>query len=266
MKMFHVTVMCQAVYNSGIEVPDDYSFEEALSYAREHIKDVPLGSLEWVPDSDVLDEENCGFNDDTSNDAQESKSYVPVTVIRNRECEREQWADTLYLELRPGELVHDSSEAGQLLRSRIQKYLTTTEGWNSNRQSCRDYNWGDFFMDMPLQRFGIVGSEDAYRAGDHANVKLLPCETIRVNQDEMLAPDQVQAILYLYDASGGLLAAPYGVFVNFQSGEITIPPEIETPALESAFSRYTRGEIRIPLGLEPDGSDTVLPIEGMELR
>ena len=64
MKMFHVTVMCQAVYKSGIEVPDDYSFEETLTYAREHIKDVPLGSLEWVPDSDVIDEGNCGFNDD----------------------------------------------------------------------------------------------------------------------------------------------------------------------------------------------------------
>ena len=266
MKMFHVTVFCQAVYNSGIEVPDDYSVEEALAYARENIKEIPLGSLEWVPDSDALDDDNCGFDDDASEDTQESKSYVPITVIRNRECEREQWADTLYLELRSGESVLDGSEAERLLRSRIQKYLTTKEGWNSNRQSCRDYNWGDFFMDMPLSQFGIVGSEDVYSAGDHANVKLLPYETISVNQDELLAPDQVQAILYLYDASGGLLAAPYGVLVNFQSGEITIPPEIETPALESAFSRYARGEIRIPLGLEPDGTDTVLPIEGMELK
>lgn len=60
-KTLNVSILCQAHYNSSIEVPDELSREEALDYAREHLEDIPLGILEYVTDSDQLDEGNCDF-------------------------------------------------------------------------------------------------------------------------------------------------------------------------------------------------------------
>jgi hypothetical protein len=65
MKILNVTVMCQAYYNSYIEVPDGMTFDEAIEYAKEHIEDIPINSpLEYVPCSDELDVENCDFEED----------------------------------------------------------------------------------------------------------------------------------------------------------------------------------------------------------
>ena len=36
MKRLNVTVTCMAVYNSGIDVPDEMILEEAIEYAKEH--------------------------------------------------------------------------------------------------------------------------------------------------------------------------------------------------------------------------------------
>lgn len=61
MKRLNVTVQCMAVYCSGIDVPDEFTFEEAIEYAKQHIDQIPCGRLEYIPDSDILDEENCDF-------------------------------------------------------------------------------------------------------------------------------------------------------------------------------------------------------------
>lgn len=61
MKRLNVTVQCMAIYNSSIEVPDDMTLEEATEYAKEHIDEIPLGVLKYVPYSDELDEDNCDF-------------------------------------------------------------------------------------------------------------------------------------------------------------------------------------------------------------
>ena len=63
MKKLEVTIQCMAVYNSSIDVPDDMSLEDAIEYARDCIEDIPLGELEYVPDSDELDEEGCCFSE-----------------------------------------------------------------------------------------------------------------------------------------------------------------------------------------------------------
>ena len=62
-RKLNVTVQCLAVYNSSIEVPADMSEEEAIEYANEHLDEIPLETLEYVSDSDELDEENCSFDD-----------------------------------------------------------------------------------------------------------------------------------------------------------------------------------------------------------
>lgn len=64
MKKLNVSVICMAVYNSSIEVPDDMTLEEAIEYAREHIDDIPLGEVEWIPGGDELDEYNCDFDEE----------------------------------------------------------------------------------------------------------------------------------------------------------------------------------------------------------
>jgi len=60
-KTLNVSILCQAYYNSSIEVPDSLTLEEAIEYAKDHLPDIPRGHLEYVVDSDQLDEENCDF-------------------------------------------------------------------------------------------------------------------------------------------------------------------------------------------------------------
>lgn len=60
-KTLNITAQCLAVYNSSIEVPFDMSLEEAVQYAKDHIDEIPIGELEYISDSDQIDEENCCF-------------------------------------------------------------------------------------------------------------------------------------------------------------------------------------------------------------
>lgn len=39
------------------------TFEEAIAYAKTHLQDAPLTVLEYVKGSDILDEDNCSFDD-----------------------------------------------------------------------------------------------------------------------------------------------------------------------------------------------------------
>ena len=65
MKRFYVSVQCMAYYNSHIDVPDDWTDAQAIQYANEHLEDIEIMSpVEYISDSDVLDEENCYFGDD----------------------------------------------------------------------------------------------------------------------------------------------------------------------------------------------------------
>ena len=60
-KTINITAQCLAVYNSSIEVPFDMSLEEAVQYAKDHIDEISIGELEYISDSDQIDEENCCF-------------------------------------------------------------------------------------------------------------------------------------------------------------------------------------------------------------
>lgn len=64
-KYFNVLIACQAYYSSKIELPRDFSgsYEEAIVYANEHLDEAPLGDLEYISESDVLDKNNCSFDD-----------------------------------------------------------------------------------------------------------------------------------------------------------------------------------------------------------
>lgn len=60
-KTLNITAQCLAVYNNSIEVPFDMSLEEAVQYAKDHIDEISIGELEYISDSDQIDEENCCF-------------------------------------------------------------------------------------------------------------------------------------------------------------------------------------------------------------
>lgn len=63
MRTLQVSILCQAYYNNRIRVPVDLSLGKAIKYANDHLDDIPLGHLEYVENSDQLDEENCYFVD-----------------------------------------------------------------------------------------------------------------------------------------------------------------------------------------------------------
>ena len=62
-KRLNVTVTCMAVYNSGIDVPENMTLGETIQYAKEHIGEINIGPLEYISDSDQLDEGNCDFEE-----------------------------------------------------------------------------------------------------------------------------------------------------------------------------------------------------------
>ena len=63
-RRLNITATCKAVYNSAIDVPIDLSLDEAIRYAKEHINEIPTDELEYISDTDQLDEENCCFDDE----------------------------------------------------------------------------------------------------------------------------------------------------------------------------------------------------------
>lgn len=61
-KKLNVVCTCMAYYTSSIEVPANYTLEQAITYAREHINEIPVASsLGYIGDSDEVAEEHCKF-------------------------------------------------------------------------------------------------------------------------------------------------------------------------------------------------------------
>lgn len=126
-------------------------------------------------------------SDDKSTDIQ-----VCLNLLRRRECENEEWSDNIYLKLDKSRYYADTPDLLTLLRSVIQDWLKTPEGWAANQQSCLDFNWGDFINAFPMgwKYNGVTVSTSQDRS--------LPLETVTgalVNQDELLAPTCVEVIV-----------------------------------------------------------------------
>ena len=63
-KILNLTVFAQYVGQTSIEVPADYTFEQAIEYAREHIAEISRPAVfDYVGDSMKIDVENCDFED-----------------------------------------------------------------------------------------------------------------------------------------------------------------------------------------------------------
>ena len=57
MKILACTVYCSASYQSSLQLPEEIEeLSEAIRYAEEHLDEIPLGILQYIPDSDELSE------------------------------------------------------------------------------------------------------------------------------------------------------------------------------------------------------------------
>lgn len=79
-KTLNVTCSCMATYSSSIEVPADMSLEDAIEYAKEHIDRINVAELEYVYDSDSINEESCSFDEDEVLDYKDKKIKPIATV------------------------------------------------------------------------------------------------------------------------------------------------------------------------------------------
>ena len=60
-KTLNVFIRCKAHYNSTIRVPKNMNLDEALEYAESRLNEAPLSNLEYICNTDELDENNCKF-------------------------------------------------------------------------------------------------------------------------------------------------------------------------------------------------------------
>lgn len=62
MKRLVVTLVYKSVGQSGIDVPDELTLEEAIAFAKAQVKTISLPkNAAYIEDSDEIDEEGCSF-------------------------------------------------------------------------------------------------------------------------------------------------------------------------------------------------------------
>ena len=63
MKKMTFTVQCLATYKGAVLVPDTMNRDEAIAFVKKNLNRIPTSKLDYVPDSDQLDEESCRFEE-----------------------------------------------------------------------------------------------------------------------------------------------------------------------------------------------------------
>lgn len=56
-KHFHARIYTDAFYDVICDVPMDYTKEQAIAYVQDHLDEIPVGMLNYVENSDEIDEE-----------------------------------------------------------------------------------------------------------------------------------------------------------------------------------------------------------------
>lgn len=95
LKRLNLTIKCEATYTSSIFVPVELTTEEATEHVRKHIADMPAGILNRVPNSEVLVENSCFFDNeipsimDEFNHGNKDKALTYFQAIINEAYESE---------------------------------------------------------------------------------------------------------------------------------------------------------------------------------
>ena len=169
-------------------------------------------------------------------------SYVPkddsnptkvlaLTIIRNRPCENEQWAEIIGLEYHTDEDLKPDIKS--VLIKRIQNILATKAGWKLNYEACCDFNWGDFMMNIKaFENQGII--EDPHQAERY--------ETISVNTDEVLSTFEIDATLRTYDIHN-IPFKEFPVTVDMETGAIALKNFDDEQFIEDKYDKFVFADI-----------------------
>lgn len=114
-----------------------------------------------------------------------------VTLVRERLSEGETWADHFWVDAGKEPLV-------ELFKAAVQDYLRTPGGFQDIEATCRDFNWGDAVMHVPMRFWedqGIYYADDLNYLKDKGMVpsRIVGHYTFVVDQDEVLIPEDLLA-------------------------------------------------------------------------
>ena len=147
-------------------------------------------------------------------DTDSSKVAIPTNLVRIREYtlyEDEVWCDNIFVlvdrETYEAKLSCVDKQAAleelaeEQLRKAIKQFLTTKKGWLEICRSDMDFNWGDIANCYPLEDEGIFTDPDDVYVYEKAPFTA----TLRVRQDELLAPAEVPAAWYVKRVNGDIV-------------------------------------------------------------
>lgn len=171
---------------------------------------------------------------------------LKFTLIRYKKSIKEAWADIFMMPLDVDEYEkirlapqHASSAAKEVILSRIQAWLASKRGWATICPIGFKYNWGDAVKDGSLEE--ACGCVDGNFPA--ANIVEL---TITVDQDEHIAPDNIQVRLEgfkegfdkpFFSADDVMLDMAHGYLSNF-----FIFYDIRADEMDSAFVVLPNGD------------------------
>lgn len=205
----------------GLCTPPEFkSEEERRQYIAEHygIFHVSIPRPILLDALALLCKQSSQTAGDDAGEDKNDKVAVSLHLTRARPEENEVRTDSLFLMLDKEEFEQhtkqeweDSDFLVDVIKQKAGLWLSTPDGWASIVQSCQDYNWGDFIMDLPMASAGIYYDFESVKGCSVAAY----CD-ILVNQDEHIAPSDVSATLHLMNGEEEIGAFP--VKVDFQDG------------------------------------------------
>lgn len=178
----------------------------------------------------------CGWNENPGIIPEiHNKRQVKVTLVRQRPWENNSiWVDDLFLVIDAAKFDtkgmaywENPKNVENELRRTVQGWLRTKVGWEANARSSLDFNWGDLITELPIEMLGVKLSGKA-----EDRMAINAAVSITVEQDELLAPDYVPAVLIRSDGT------QFGTgTVNFRTGMIysvtsdQVMPKFDEPIL-----------------------------------
>lgn len=105
MKILACTVYCSSSYRSSLQLPEEIKeLPEAIRYAEEHVNEIPLGTLKYIPDSDEISEIGCEILEFDEADTTETRENIReelldkaifdfIDGIKDLESQAETWKD-----------------------------------------------------------------------------------------------------------------------------------------------------------------------------
>lgn len=169
------------------------------------------------------------------------KRQVKITLVRQRPSENSTWVDDIFLVMdaslfnAKGNVYWDYPDIVEKeLRQFVQGWLQTKEGWKANNRASLDFNWGDLINELPIEMPRI---KLTYESEDR--IPINAAASISVNQDELLAPDDVLVTLLRSDGS------------RFGTGTV----DFQTGAIDSVTSDQVMPKFDEPVLVRPNGSN-----------